>query len=292
MDVVARGIERLRGSISLDSKPGAGTTVTIRLPAQLAVRQALVARSGGTLVCVPLERLERIDRVGDSAESTIAAEFVDSRELLGGPRLDPRSCPTLILATAAQVRLALGVEAIEGVGELVVKPLDPLLSGHPIIDGCAVSGSGEVVFALDIDRLRRPERPVRADSGGLPPNEVAGRFDAVLVVDDSLSVRNRSAKRFRELGLRVDEAGNGLEALELIRKRRYQMVLTDLEMPKMDGITLLSELAAAPAEARSWSSPALDPTSRPNTAQKASAPTPSSQNRLTTSPGAGSFCRF
>lgn len=242
MDVVARGIEKLRGSIAVESRQGAGTTVTVRLPAQLSVRQTLVVRTAGRLVCIPLERLERIDRAAESAEFLRNAEYVDSAALLGGAALDRERCPILRLKTSFGA-LALGVESIEGVGELVVKPPDPLLAGHPIIDGCAVSGSGEAVFSLDIERLPRSAGPCGEAAEATRSAADSTRADAVLVVDDSLSVRNRSAKRFRELGLRVDEASDGVEALELARKRRYQLVLTDLEMPKMDGLTLLSELA-------------------------------------------------
>jgi chemosensory pili system protein ChpA (sensor histidine kinase/response regulator) len=137
--------------------------------------------------------------------------------------------------------LAVVVDAKDGTRERVIRPLDALLSGHPLISGTSLSATGEVIFALSAAGLARW---IRAGASGV----AAGRADdapralPVLVVDDSISVRKAAVRQLRALGHEVEEASDGLEALSRIRTTSYGLVLSDLEMPRMDGFELLGEL--------------------------------------------------
>jgi CheY-like chemotaxis protein len=136
-------------------------------------------------------------------------------------------------------------DAIEGTRELVIKPLGPLLAGHPVIWGTSLSLTGDVIFILNPSRLFRWLREGRETAA--PLHDVVARPAPVLVVDDSISVRRVVTRQLRMLGLEVEEVSNGVEALGKLGSRPYSMVLTDLEMPRMDGFELLAELKRSPA---------------------------------------------
>lgn len=133
---------------------------------------------------------------------------------------------------------------------MVIKPLGALLAGHPLVSGTSLSIHGEVISVLNPSGLERwlnvqvasgtgsaASCPAREPYGVSP-----GERMAVLVVDDSISVRRGLARQLRGLGLDVHEVSDGLEALSRLRSSRYGLVVTDLEMPKLDGLSLLAEM--------------------------------------------------
>jgi CheY-like chemotaxis protein len=141
------------------------------------------------------------------------------------------------------------VDAIEGALDLVIKPLGALLSGHPLVSGTSLSISGEVISVLHPSGLERwlnykaALEPASVPCGGpASSQDVAEHRMPVLVVDDSISVRRGLARQLCGFGLEVHEVSDGLEALGRLREFRYGLVLTDLEMPKLDGFALLAEI--------------------------------------------------
>ncbi len=259
MDVVAKEVGRLNGTIALASIAGKGTTFTIRLPARIALEQAMLVRVGGVLIALPLESIELIDELdaskvqfeGVTGKGMIRGESTTILDARGALRLaapSTRTCPRILLVRGEGERIAVLVDAIEGPRELVVKPLSALLAGHPAIVGTSFSAAGEIVFLLDPFGLARvSDRTVGAvaDGTGVKAANATKRglkANSVLVVDDSLSVRRVAARRLRELGFQVDEASDGLEAVKTLRENEYKLILTDLEMPRMDGFALLGEL--------------------------------------------------
>jgi chemotaxis protein histidine kinase CheA/CheY-like chemotaxis protein len=256
MDVVAQEVRRLRGTIDLASQPGNGTRLTIRLAARLALEQATVALAGGQALAIPVSLIERaqpfeagdVDGTGHGAAVRIRdrrVPLIDVREALGFSATAPPSCPKLLLVRAEHEELALLFDAIEGTRELVIKPLGPLLAGHPVIWGTSLSLTGDVIFVLNPSGLHHWLCNGRA--AAVPSEEPAPRPAPVLVVDDSISVRRVVSRQLRMLGFDVDEVSNGVEALSKLSSRVYSMVLTDLEMPRMDGLELLAELRRAPS---------------------------------------------
>jgi len=249
MDVVAQEVARLHGTLSLFSQRGVGTTLTIRLPARLALEQAMVVRVEGRPFALPLASIELADQLqlSECEGSTVrlrdrTVPLLDARRVLGfGPAApDSNARPKLLVVRAEGQSAALLVDAIDGPRELVIKPLDPLLAGHPVVAGTSLSPAGELVMVLDPFGVvgRRFEPPGLAAQ---EPEPVA-RASRALVVDDAISVRRAARRHLRALGMETDEAADGVEALRKVRSGSYQLILTDLDMPRMDGFELLAEL--------------------------------------------------
>jgi chemotaxis protein histidine kinase CheA/CheY-like chemotaxis protein len=274
MDVVAREVENLRGALELASEPGRGTQLTLRLPARLALEPALIVRVGGQPLAIPVSQVEHAQpfeppRPGpdaphqeartDPAESSIAdasltyggraVPLVFAREILGIGHTSSAPWPKLALVRAGSELIGLVVDAIEGAEDLVIKPLGALLAGHPLVSGTSVSINGEVISVLHPSGLKRWLKNRMASPAGTLPSGApdplrvsAEERMAVLVVDDSISVRRGMARQLRSLGLEVHEVSNGLEALGRLRDSHIRLVLTDLQMPRLDGFALLSEI--------------------------------------------------
>jgi chemotaxis protein histidine kinase CheA/CheY-like chemotaxis protein len=231
MDVVAREIARLHGRVELDSRPRAGTEAVVRIPARMAIQKGVVVRVDGQLFALPTESITAAPAAPgrDDGPTPLAA-----RAALGLPPA-PASSPSQVLHVAPGGRsFAVVVDAIQGPAELVIRPLPPLLAGHPVISGTSLSAAGELIFVLDPAGL--VGRPAEI------PAEQARRPDPVLLVDDSISVRRMAARHLQALGLEFEEASDGVEALQKLGERPYRLVLTDLDMPRMDGFGLLAEM--------------------------------------------------
>ncbi len=253
MDVVAREVAQLRGRTDLESRPGRGVCLTFRVPANLSLEPVMIVRVSDQAFAVPIDAIESLHRIATSDlgpeahEGTVEIDgrrvrVVDMRTILGLSGRAPDSCPTFLMVRGTDGPTALRVDGVDGVRELIVKPLGPLLEGHPVLSGASLTTNGEVVFFLGPSALIRFSKTV-----GAPANPVAlcnGATDreAALVVDDSLSVRRLASRNLRALGFDVDEAVDGEHALKMLRMRPYRLVLTDLEMPRMDGFELLAEL--------------------------------------------------
>ena len=174
--------------------------------------------------------------------------------MLGPGQLSSALWPKLVVVRAGNRLIGLVVDTIEGAEDLVIKPLGALLAGHPLVSGTSLSINGEVISVLHPSGLepwlnRRTASGSSADesSAPRPPDVAAVEQFAVLVVDDSISVRRGMARQLRNLGLNVREASDGLEALGRLREAQYGLVVTDLEMPKLDGFALLAEIKRIPS---------------------------------------------
>lgn len=255
MDVVAQGVSKLQGSVSLNSLPGEGTTLTLRLPARHALEKAMVVRIDGQPFALPISTIESVQNFDPVEETTVHGRpavrvrdrcipLLAARQALAlefgstPPSLDPK----LLIVESEGAPLAILVDAIEGPRELVIKPLSALLAGHPGLSGTGLTVTGEVIFMLDPSSLVRRLNALGTWKPRTDSRSPRTLSRTILVVDDSLSVRRVAARHLRRLGLVVEEVSNGVEALRKLRDRPYRLVLTDLEMPRMDGFELLSEL--------------------------------------------------
>ncbi len=279
MDVVAREVEQLRGTVELASQPGSGTQLTLRLPGRLALESALIVRVGGQPLAIPASHVEHAQQFepcvsspdasreagrtnpapSSSAELSVtyrdqSVPVVFAREMLGIGQLSSALWPKLVVVRAGNRLIGLVVDTIEGAEDLVIKPLGALLAGHPLVSGTSLSINGEVISVLHPSGLERwlNRRTASGSSSEestarRPPEVAALEQLAVLVVDDSISVRRGMARQLRGLGLNVREASDGLEALGLLREAHYCLVVTDLEMPKLDGFALLAEIKRIPS---------------------------------------------
>lgn len=269
-DVVRRAIERLNGSIVVESVRGHGTTFTITLPVTLAITKALLVKQGKRTFAIPLYFAERIL---DAEEATVVESaglarvkvddgFVPVKRLSGLVGAETRGGPIVVLRIG-DTRLALEVQSVAAQEEIVVKPLGELLAGHPLFAGVTIRGTGELCLILDVPRLFEGRAAARVRSVEKPQPEEARSFEEpieekpsidalpsrvrVLFVDDSLSVRKVAENALGALGADVQLAVDGIDALAKLREHTFDIVFTDLEMPRMHGYELIRELRFLPA---------------------------------------------
>jgi chemosensory pili system protein ChpA (sensor histidine kinase/response regulator) len=256
MDVVKAKVARAGGRVYLTSRPGAGTTFSVRVPMTLAITRVLLVRSGGETFGLPLAAVVKIARPHPTAISLVGAERVftmdghtyplrDLGETLGLPRAGdaPASQPVLI-ANLSSKRVALAVDEILNSRDVVVKTLGTHLRRVPGLWGATLLGDGTVVLILN------PADLAGAAEGPVVVRPPAPRLSAgpepytVMVVDDSLSMRHVLSVAVKKAGWTAVPARDGLEALDLIQRapRLPDLVLLDIEMPRMDGFEFLSTI--------------------------------------------------
>jgi chemosensory pili system protein ChpA (sensor histidine kinase/response regulator) len=278
-DVVRRAVDRLNGSLRVDSERHVRTVFSITLPVTLAISRALLVRHAGETFAVPLYFTERIidAREVELVESAnqrridIDGAFVPVRPLgdfVSGPTAPDG--PILLLQVGDQ-RLVVQVDEVLTQEEVVVKSLGALLRGHPMFAGVTIRGTGETVLILDVPSMtdtafgrdagarpaaRRPRAVPELVAPGAPaepavalpaaPSDV-DRPLHVLFVDDSVSVRKVAERALKQLGVLVTLAVDGVDALDKLRGGQFDLVFTDLEMPRMHGYELIRELRFLPA---------------------------------------------
>ena len=262
-DVARRDIERLNGTVHARGTRGAGTRITIALPLTLVVTRALFVRHRQQVYAIPLNFAERIlsSPEADVHESAgVRRVRVDGvyevlkpfEAVLGQWGAESADPPAAVVLRVGERRIAIGVDAVLGQEEVVVKSLGEILTGHPLFTGVTVSGEGELILIVDVPALVAGHLAVPVaprEPAAIDIRESVGPEDAVraLFVDDSLSVRKVGEKFLGALGLDVTLAVDGQDALAKLRQSRFDIVFTDLEMPRMHGYELIREIRATPA---------------------------------------------
>src|SRR5450830_34317 len=251
MDVVRSEAQALGGRVAIESESGKGARFTIHLPLTLAVTQVVLTASAGKTYALPSILVEQVLQMKEGAlleaqaagfvryqGQKIALHFLPT--LLGDSTaraLPQRSSPVMILKSGVD-RLAVQVDEVVGNREVVIKNIGPQLSRMIGISGATVLGSGEIVLILNPVALS-----LHAIHGGramvdLAAPVVAPRDAVVMVVDDSLTVRRVTQRLLEREGYRVLLAKDGVDALEHLQETIPDLMLVDIEMPRMDGFDL------------------------------------------------------
>ncbi|MEQ1580841.1 MAG: Hpt domain-containing protein [Steroidobacteraceae bacterium] len=257
MDVVVTEIKKLGGALFTQSTHGQGTRFTVRLPFTLAISQALVVRVTDELYALPLPTVEGVSRVTREevlkhlaeAEPTYSYggqvyRFQYLGSFLGaGPSVLPETDAPLpvILIRAGEHSTALVTDELVGSREIVVKSVGPQIASIRGISGATILGDGRIVIILDMGALVRSEWRSRA---AVPQRVTEDRRTFVLVVDDSITVRRVTQRLLERNGMRVMTAKDGVEALALLREHLPDIILLDIEMPRMDGYELAQHVRA------------------------------------------------
>ncbi len=302
MDVVQTTVQKLKGTITIDSQPDAGTTFTIRLPLTLAVTRSLMVKANGQSFAIPLDvvtqimRLEmsKVERIGQEPVIRLGGKVYPllmlSRLLnLRQPTDEVALRPPALLLSVEGKEVVVIVDQLMGGREVVIKTLGNHLRKIHGVMGATLMGDGEVVLILNLAELLRgtvralprraainsptnhpgeaqgsnmvaPTPPVSA-AHDLPPTDMIAPTPTpakpktlnqtltVMIVDDSPSVRRVSSNMIKNIGWIPAQAKDGLDALEQLQANELppDLILLDIEMPRMDGYQFLSSVRSLPA---------------------------------------------
>jgi chemosensory pili system protein ChpA (sensor histidine kinase/response regulator) len=280
MDVVRTSLSEIRGTITTDSTPGKGTTFTIRLPLTLSISKALCCISDRARIAFPMDGVEDMldvpkDRIQTNAEGQPCISWRDSflplrplTELLGYNRQLSRGSVyggsqeddiiSIVVLRSAGNFLALQVDQVLGEQEIVIKQLEGPVPKPIGIAGATVLGDGRIMPIADVlELIDLSMGRIRKDAGGSLWEQAGGTVaqeapalktePMVLIVDDSITVRELLSMTFNKVGYRVEQARDGQEAWEKLRSGLpCDIVFCDIEMPRMDGLELLSRIQKDP----------------------------------------------
>ncbi len=261
MDVVHSEVKQLGGSMSIESTLGQGTRFLIRLPFTVSVNRALMVYSGEDLYAIPLNTIEGIVRVSpyeleayyqpDAPRFEYAGQAYELRylgDLLSNgqrPKLVGQSLPLpVILVRSKEHSVAVQVDSLAGSREIVVKSLGLQFAGVHGISGATILGDGRVVVILDLlatirvlhaHQLTQLQQPRLIDQGLEPVEAESDRPKLVMVVDDSVTVRKVTSRLLERNGMNVLTAKDGVDAITQLQERKPDIMLLDIEMPRMDG---------------------------------------------------------
>jgi chemosensory pili system protein ChpA (sensor histidine kinase/response regulator) len=255
MDVVKNEVTALGGRIEVASERGRGTTFTIYLPLTLAVTQAVLVRAGGNVLAVPSAMVAQVLRLRSEALAEHLGkgeiEFQDGvyplhglAQLLGGAApATTQGYHSVLLLRSGMQRVALHVDELVGNREIVVKSIGPQLARVPGVAGATVLADGSIVLIVNPVTLAQRARLAPERAAAPAP---AAALAAVMVVDDSLTVRRITGRLLEREGYRVLTAKDGVDALEQIKDVLPAVMLVDIEMPRMDGFDLTRQVRADP----------------------------------------------
>ena len=256
LDVVQSDIKALGGHVSVSSVLGKGTTFTIRVPTTVAVSDALMVKAGDQQFAFPLAQIDRIVRISpmaleqyfDSQEDYFKidqeryrlrylSEFVAGQPI---PRLNGvvHSLPVLLIKGAQGQTTALLVDQLIGSrGQIVVKPIGQQFSSIGVIAGATILGDGQVCLILDGQNIaRQAQSTVRSKQAD--ETYTKQRYDErrlIMIVDDSVTVRKVTSRLLERQGYDVVTAKDGVDAIEQLDTVKPDLMLLDIEMPRMDG---------------------------------------------------------
>jgi chemosensory pili system protein ChpA (sensor histidine kinase/response regulator) len=283
LDVVRSNLNALNGEIEVQSTAGLGTKFTLKVPLTLIISPALFVRCGATHFALPLAVVEEIRRLrADEIEDVggklltkvrdVVTEVVRLDSYLGLPPLEPvNGYFRMVVANAGSRQIGLVVEEVLGKDEIVIKNLGEYLRRVKLFPGTTIAPDGSLILLIDLNRMVANEpgerQAVQASASaarvfapgsaavarGTIPADAIDRVEqerVIVVADDSISVRKFVGRMLEKNGYRVKLAADGLEAAELVSQHGCHLVITDLEMPRMTGYELMTQLRQSPATRR------------------------------------------
>ena len=254
LDVVRSEISALGGRVDITSEQGQGVRFSIHLPLTLAVTKTLLVRAGQSIYALPSTMVEHVQQLKPAElNATYKQQYVDWQarrytlhylpRLLGDDQTELISQPhnPVLLLRSGEHRIALHVDALLGNQEVVVKNIGPQLARLPGIAGATVSASGAVILIINPVAFTQRIAVVRKIAKAVAA-EVVRVKPLVMVVDDSLTVRKITTRLLERSGYLVVTAKDGVDALEQLTEISPQVMLLDIEMPRMDGFELAKRL--------------------------------------------------
>ena len=259
LDVVRTNVSRLNGEIHVETEAGRMTRFVLKLPVTMAIADALMVRCGPETVAFPLTAVSAMRSVvpheiqASGGRETVhldgrVIDLVRLDRALGLLASPPASRLPVVVMRGGGKPFGVVVDELLGKEEIVIKGLGALVDGVGPFSGATISGEGRVILLLDPTLLREaatrtPAAPVREPAAFEP----AGRRPTVMLVDDSVSIRKFVGQMLEKAGFQVVTAIDGHDALEQLVERTVDVVVTDLEMPRINGYALIEDLRRRPA---------------------------------------------
>ncbi len=283
LDVVRNNVHSLNGEIEIRSETGKGTCFGVKVPLTLIISQALFVRSGATVLAMPLAVVEEIRRLRPAEIEDVGGklltkvrgvvtEVVRLDSALALPPIEPTNgYMNMVIVRAAGRQVGVVVEEVLGKDEVVIKNLGQYLRRVKLFPGATISTDGSLILLVDVNRLAGTSAAevdvvvpsanaarifgpgaLAVASGSIPAAAVdePAVEKVVVIADDSISVRKFVGRILEKAGYCVKLASDGLEAAELVAQVGCHLVITDIEMPRMNGYELMSHLRQDPATRR------------------------------------------
>jgi len=261
MDVVNNEIRSLKGRLTIQSERGQGTHFEIRLPLTLSVIQALLVRVQDEQYAVPLGSVNAGERISVRDIKLLLGthnpqyrfngedyNFIPLASLLDKPLSLPGNLKQqlpMLLFRSGEMRIALLVDNIISNREIVIKTVGRQLGTISAINGATILGDGQVVFIVDIPTLIETNKDVHLDNNDAinlerELSQIQESPVTAMVVDDSITMRKASGNLLKRLGFEVMTARDGIDALSQLHEHKPDIILLDVEMPRMDGFEFAS----------------------------------------------------
>ena len=250
MDVVRNEISAIGGRVDIATAKGQGSAFTVYLPLTLAVTQAVLVRSGSTLLAISSAMVEQVLRLKAEAlaelyekQSVAFQELVYPLHYIGhllgaAGAAEIQSYNSVLLLRSGVQRIALHVDEMLGNQEIVVKNVGPQLSRVPGVAGATVLADGTIALIMNAVQLAQRARTAAVQPAPAEQVQAKPAAPTVMVVDDSLTVRKFTSRLLEREGYRVMTAKDGIDALEQMKESLPNVLLVDIEMPRMDGFDL------------------------------------------------------
>jgi two-component system chemotaxis sensor kinase CheA len=253
LDVVRESIEQAGGNVVVRNEMGKGVTFELIVPLSVASLEVLVVEVSGNVVTIPIDAVRAAIRVtandiswasdgGSVLYDNAAIPFVSLPRALFGTRSPAGRTWSALVVAAGGSLAAVGVDRLLDTARVVVRPLPELVPAHGMIAGASLDAEGNPQLVLDPDGI-----VAEALHGFTPDIEPGTPARPILVIDDSLTTRMLERSILESAGYEVDLATSGEEGLEYVRRKRYALILVDVEMPGMDGFTFIEQIRSDPA---------------------------------------------
>lgn len=257
MDIVKDHIENLKGTVNIETEKGKGSKVILTMPLTLATTQAIILKSGQEIIAIPAAGIEAIVKVLSSDVKMVGERevIVLKRKLIPVLRLSAmlglktdlitikEDSKIIVIINLSEQRVGFLVDALISQEEIVVKGLGEYLQGTRHVAGATILGGGDVAIILNpMDLIASSKGFTFAATANRKEIEHINNQYTILVVDDSYATRELEKNILESCGYEIETAVDGTDALEKIQKRKFDMVITDVNMPKMDGFELTATL--------------------------------------------------
>ena len=252
MDVVVDALDKMHAWVEVESNPGQGTNIKLTVPLKSITEHALVVRVAQHLAALPMQYVRSADDATTGADATSpqlarALNIPITTSATSVVSLEYGNTP--VKASSAPQSVSCLVDEILGPQEVVVRPLPALLRHQKLLAGVTLSATGNIVYVLDPRRLAAAIHAIVngdelvSDLNTVPTDESSKEVN-VLVVDDSLSARNSVSQLCIRKGWNPVQAQDGVSGLDLLDQNKWAAVITDFDMPNMDGIRFVQSLRA------------------------------------------------